>query len=100
MIADCGPARAVANAGEEALMVFAADKISKVREVSLADDGARAGPQRSARESRLRRRRLAHYQRCLALLQERLPESPLVRQLGAELENLRIASGHAFTARD
>ena len=54
----------------------------------------------AAGESRLRKRRLAHYQRCLALLQERLPDSPLVGLLGAELENLGIASAHAFTAHD
>jgi (p)ppGpp synthase/HD superfamily hydrolase len=90
----------IADAGEEALMLFAADKISKAREVSLADNGARAGPPRAAAESRLRKRRLAHYRRCLALLQERLPDSPLVGQLATELEKLGIASAHAFTAHD
>jgi len=63
----------VGNAGEEALMLFAADKISKVRELRL--EGAR----------RPRHRRLAHYRRCLALLQERLPDSSLVTQLDLEL---------------
>jgi hypothetical protein len=88
----------VANAGEEALMLFAADKISKVRELSLEDGGSGAGPRVSGK-SRLRKRRLAHYQRCLALLQERLPDSPLVTQLGAELEDLyRRTSPRAATA--
>jgi (p)ppGpp synthase/HD superfamily hydrolase len=65
----------VAKAGEEALMLFAADKVSKARELRLEDAAAH----------RARSRRLAHYQRCLALLQEHLPESPLVAQFGAEL---------------
>jgi hypothetical protein len=88
----------VANAGDEALMLFAADKISKARELSLEDGGVGAGP-RVPGKSRLRKRRLAHYQRCLALLQERLPNSPLVTQLGAELEDLsRRTSPPAATA--
>lgn len=64
----------VAEAGEEALLLFAADKVSNVRELREA-----------AAERRSRKRRLKHYRRCLTLLQERLPESPLVAQLDAEL---------------
>ena len=64
----------VAAAGHEALMVFAADKISKVREV---------GPQ-----SKLPRRRLTHYRRCLELLERRLTGSPLVVQLRTELDRV------------
>jgi len=60
--------RQVAGAGDEALMLFAADKLSKVRE--------------------LRARRLKHYQRSLALLEERLPGSPLVTELRDELRLL------------
>jgi (p)ppGpp synthase/HD superfamily hydrolase len=71
----------VAKAGEEALMLFAADKISKARE--LRYEGA--GVPRS--------RRLAHYQRCLALLQEHLPHSPLVAQLRAELDETGWRAG-------
>jgi hypothetical protein len=89
----------VASAGEEALMLFAADKISKARELSLEGGGAGAGPGPPGK-SRLRKRRLAHYQRSLALLQERLPDSPLVAQLSAELESLtRRASPRAASAR-
>jgi hypothetical protein len=76
----------VADAGEEALMLFAADKISKARELRLGGAGLSAPLERAARESRSRRRRLGHYERCLTLLKERLPDSPLVRQLEAELE--------------
>ncbi|MGZ6559494.1 MAG: HD domain-containing protein [Solirubrobacteraceae bacterium] len=68
----------VADAGEEALMLFAADKVSKARELSL---GAGLGVT-------VRRRRLRHYRRCLALLQERLPDFPLVGLLARELELL------------
>jgi len=64
----------VASAGEEALTLFAADKISKARELHLRG------------HDRSRSRRLAHYRRCLALLQEHIPGSPLVGQLEAELE--------------
>ena len=65
------------DAGEEALMVFAADKVSKVREL-----------RRAGGEGRPRKRRLVHYRQCLTLLQERLPDSPLVAQLDAELERV------------
>jgi (p)ppGpp synthase/HD superfamily hydrolase len=68
----------VAHAGDEALMLFAADKVSKARELSL---GAGVGVT-------VRRRRLTHYRRCLALLQERLPDFPLVGLLARELELL------------
>jgi (p)ppGpp synthase/HD superfamily hydrolase len=68
----------VAHAGDEALMLFAADKVSKARELSLGDGVGKT----------VRRRRLTHYRRSLALLQERLPEFPLVRMLQWELEFL------------
>jgi (p)ppGpp synthase/HD superfamily hydrolase len=68
----------VAHAGDEALMVFAADKLSKARELSLGDGIGVT----------VRRRRMTHYRRCLALLQERLPAFPLVALLQAELEML------------
>ena len=70
----------MAGAGEEALTLFAADKVSNVRE--LRRETA------ISRESRMRgtwARRLRHYQRSLAMLQERLPGSPLVQDLRREL---------------
>jgi (p)ppGpp synthase/HD superfamily hydrolase len=67
----------VARAGDEALLLFAADKVSKAREL-----------RRVSANGRPRNRKLKHYRRCLALLQERLPDSPLVAQLDAELEPL------------
>jgi (p)ppGpp synthase/HD superfamily hydrolase len=77
--------RQVAGGGDEALALFAADKLSKLRELrrETALDGGTEGPSRPARE--LRARRLRHYERSLALLEERLPDSPLVGDLRGEL---------------
>jgi (p)ppGpp synthase/HD superfamily hydrolase len=75
----------VAGAGPEALTVFAADKISKVREYSL---GATTKPPSQ--------RRLTHYRRCLELLERSLADSPLVAQLRTELD--RLSSAAAFRA--
>ena len=75
----------VAEAGDEALRLFAADKLSKLRELRAQA----VDPQ--ARDPRARR--LRHYRRSLALLEERLPESPLVRELGAELAALSRETG-------
>jgi len=69
----------VAAAGDEALMLFAADKISKAREL-------RHKPLRGVGiTNRERSRRLAQYGRALTLLRERLPDSPLVKALADEL---------------
>ena len=68
----------VASAGDEALMLFAADKLSMVRELK------RIKRDRDGDKS-VRARRLKHSQRSLAMLEERLPESPLVRDLRREL---------------
>jgi len=68
----------VALAGCEALTVFAADKISKVRELSLVIK--RTGP------GGICNQRLTHYRHCARLLEQRLPHSPLVRRLRAELD--------------
>ncbi len=77
--------RQVAGAGVEALLLFAADKLSKLRElrreIELDQDGS--GTMRPVRE--LRARRLRHYQRSLAMLEERLPDASLVRELRDEL---------------
>jgi hypothetical protein len=80
--------RQVAGAGDEALTLFAADKLSKLRELpreTAVDSEPGAAPRR-VRE--LRARRIRHYHRSLALLQERLRESPLVPQLRDELAAL------------
>lgn len=75
----------VALAGDEALSLFAADKISKLRELRREAARDRDGGRTSGRARALRARRLRHYQRSLALLEERLPDSRLVRDLGKEL---------------
>jgi hypothetical protein len=77
--------RQVEAAGEEALMLFAADKISKTRELHL-EGGSRTG--RRSCGTRSRRQALTHYSQCLTLLRARLPTSPLVRALSTELEDL------------
>jgi (p)ppGpp synthase/HD superfamily hydrolase len=67
----------VAAAGPEALMVFAADKVSKVRELT-----------RARAPARVPERRLVHYRRCLELLERLLSDSPLVTALRSELEKV------------
>jgi (p)ppGpp synthase/HD superfamily hydrolase len=69
-----------AGAGEEALMLFAADKVSKTRELR------RKPPVLAVRAQIDRRRKLAQHERSLALLRERLPHSRLVDELGHELK--------------
>jgi hypothetical protein len=76
----------VANAGQEALMLFAADKLSKVRELRLGPTPARKSHSGGAVITRSRARRLTHFRHCLALLQDQLPDSPLVKQLRTELD--------------
>jgi (p)ppGpp synthase/HD superfamily hydrolase len=71
-----------AEAGEEALMLFAADKVAKTRELRLEAQRS------SGRASRPSIRRLDYYKRCLAFLQTHLPESAIVAELAAELAEL------------
>ena len=71
----------VEAAGDDALVIYAADKVVKVRELRMAiatqhDDGDAE--------------KLEHYEASLALLERRLPNHPLVRQLRFELEALRF----------
>jgi (p)ppGpp synthase/HD superfamily hydrolase len=80
--------RQVAGAGEEALMLFAADKLSKLRELRRETGTDSRVSAASARAREVRARRLRHYRRSLALLEEGLPESRLVRELRDELAAL------------
>jgi (p)ppGpp synthase/HD superfamily hydrolase len=77
--------RQAAAAGEQAAILFAADKISKVRQYSaqLAQDGVDGEP--------LRPRRLHHYVRSLRTLERAIPGHPLVGQLRDELARLAPA---------
>jgi (p)ppGpp synthase/HD superfamily hydrolase len=77
----------VAAAGPEALMVFAADKVSKIRELRAAVAAA-ADRGQPVDGSLVRPRRLVHFRRCLGTLEERLGESALVHQLRDELAGL------------
>jgi hypothetical protein len=76
----------VAGAGEEALTLFAADKLSKARELLLDAGPASNSRSRGVGVTRSGARRLKHYSHCLQLLQERLPDSPLVEQLRTQLD--------------
>jgi (p)ppGpp synthase/HD superfamily hydrolase len=73
----------VASAGADALTVFAADKLSKLRELRLD----------SRSEPKVRSRQLRHYRLSLAMVQERLPDSALVSALAAEMTALAEAEG-------
>ena len=73
----------VSSAGRDALTVFAADKLSKVRELRLA--GGSMTP--------AQRKKLNHYRRCLALLQEQLPGDALVVTLKHELDAFMSTPG-------
>lgn len=77
--------RRAAAGGEEALAVFAADKVSKLREVRRETFGHRySGFASRARERERRARRMRHYRACLRMLEKRIPQSPLVRELREE----------------
>jgi hypothetical protein len=81
-----------ARAGNEALTVFAADKVSKVRELRLRALSA-GGPGAPSYA-----RSLAWYRDCLRMLEERIPDSGLVALLRAELATSAGARLGAATA--
>lgn len=68
----------VAHAGECAAVVFAADKVSKVRELRARG--------RHGRFQRTDEVKLEHYRASLEMLSELIPAHPLVGQLREELE--------------
>ena len=72
---------AIAVADADAVAVFAADKVAKVRELrmSLARDPGTVDADK-----------LEHYWASLTLLEDRLAQHPLVRQLRFELEALEM----------
>jgi (p)ppGpp synthase/HD superfamily hydrolase len=71
----------VAAAGPDALAIFAADKVTKAREL-------RATAVRSAGRT-LDEAKLHHYEQSLEMLEQHVPRLPLVRQLRFELWALR-----------
>ena len=68
--------------------LFAADKLSKLRELRRETAADSAAAVTRGRVRKVRARRLRHYRRSLALLEERIPESTLVRELRDELNAL------------
>jgi (p)ppGpp synthase/HD superfamily hydrolase len=71
---------AVAAADEDAGLIYAADKVAKTRELRIGlAGGAEATPEK-----------LEHYWASLRLLEGKLGEHPLVRQLRFELETLEL----------
>jgi (p)ppGpp synthase/HD superfamily hydrolase len=77
----------VADAGDEAMALFAADKLSKLRELRHETALDSPGSHTTGRARTRHARRLRHYQRSLAMLEERLPDFPLVRDLRDELDS-------------
>jgi (p)ppGpp synthase/HD superfamily hydrolase len=77
----------VAAAGPDAMAIYAADKVAKVRELRAQIDHARRGEEPASPDLD---RRLEHYRHSLELLERELPEHPLVRQLRFELEALQL----------
>jgi (p)ppGpp synthase/HD superfamily hydrolase len=81
----------VARAGPEAAAVFAADKLSKVREIRI-----RAACNVDSGDDDSIRRKIEHYTASRSMLQEQLGNSPLVQALAFELEALHaLPPSHA-----
>ena len=93
----------VHNADHDAAMLFAANEVSEVRELSaqVRRERARAGtgatPDRAARKrlERYRQMRLKEYEASLTMLLGVAPRHRLVRQLANELNGCPINAGHA-----
>jgi (p)ppGpp synthase/HD superfamily hydrolase len=88
----------VHRAGVDAALLFAADKISKLRELpnQISRDRSRFGATARgvrAREhlERYQQLRLEHYRESLEMLQRVAPRHPLVNCLAQELDNFPIA---------
>ena len=83
----------VEAAGNEALMVFAADKVSKARELrmTLAHAARGEGPPPLPRRGTKASRKLTHYRHCAELLDASLAGSPLLESLRRELAGLAPA---------
>ena len=92
----------VEAAGNEALMVFAADKVSKTRELrlSVARAARGEGPPPPPRRGTKASRKLAHYRHCAELLDERLAGSPLLESLRRELAELAPAEPSVLVGAD
>jgi (p)ppGpp synthase/HD superfamily hydrolase len=78
--------RQVAEAGEDAVLVFAADKVSKARELRLRAS-RRGGFQPGDRD------KVEHYKASLEMLTRQVPGHRFVDQLRTELQALHSLSG-------
>jgi hypothetical protein len=90
--------RQLQDAGREALTLFAADKVSKVRELQRETLAGFPSVRGGATVGATRAGRLHHYRMCLALLETHLGDSPLVHELRGELVGLRSHSEPAPSA--
>jgi (p)ppGpp synthase/HD superfamily hydrolase len=82
----------IAAFGEDAIGVYAADKVTKVRELRAQ---AASDPDLLGKRRDQVRPRLEHYAESLEMLERARPEHPLVGQLRFELEALRALPPHA-----
>ena len=73
----------VRRAGGDAAVVFAADKISKVRELNVA--GERDATEATDRREHLRRLQIEHYHESLKMLRGVVPRHEFVHRLAEEL---------------
>jgi len=78
---------AVGSAGEDALVIYAADKVAKTRELRMLLASGREGAPNPDK--------IEHYRASLDLLEARLRDHPLVQQLRFELETLELLPPHA-----
>jgi guanosine-3',5'-bis(diphosphate) 3'-pyrophosphohydrolase len=87
--------------GGDATLVFAADKIAKVRELPETvrrdrDLLAEASSRERHQAEHQQRLRLEHYRRSLRMLQRVVPDHPLVNQLASDLDYLPTALRRAL----
>jgi (p)ppGpp synthase/HD superfamily hydrolase len=89
----------VRSAGGDATLIFAADKISKIRELPdrVARNRARYGTALPAHVQHDHQLRVEHYTESLRMLQAVAPRHPLVIRLANELRNCTTAATTRFT---
>jgi (p)ppGpp synthase/HD superfamily hydrolase len=89
----------VRDAAGDATLIFAADKISKIRELPdrVARDRARYGTAVPAHVQHDHQLRIEHYTESLRMLQAIAPRHPLVNRLADELRTCPTAATTRFT---
>jgi hypothetical protein len=76
----------IRRAGDDAAMIFAADKLAKVRELRTRVTQVQQAEEPIPSELEVK---LEHYRASLGMLEEAIADQPLVRQLRFELEALQ-----------